>query len=405
MAMEPAALIREYLMLGLRFDRIESGYVDAFTGDPALRQTVSAEPAPDPAALARQAERLIAGLPDVPRRNGFDDARADYLQAHLRALASAGRKFAGENIGFVEEVRDYFDVDIAKGDAETYRQAHARLDELLGGTGPLAERMIAYRAGEEIPPQRLAECIEAFSSALRDRVRAEYPLPDTETIEYQVVTDKPWSGFNYYLGDYRSTVAVNADVKQLMSNLPRLVAHESYPGHHTEHCRKEAGLVRGLGQAEQTIFLVNTPQCLIAEGLADLALHVAIGEGWGRWAADVYADLGLRFDGERAEAISEATAALAGVRQDAALMLHDEHRDADEVADFLRRWLLVTDERARQMLRFLSSPLWRAYTSTYVEGYRLLRAWLDERPAGVSVIQRFGRLLDEPLIPSALRIG
>jgi hypothetical protein len=83
-------------------------------------------------------------------------------------------------------------------------------------------------------------------------------------------------------------------------------------------------------------------------------------------------------------------------------MLHDEHRDPDEVAAFLRRWLLLDDARARQMLRFLSSPLWRAYTSTYVEGYRLLRQWLDDRPAGVSLVERFGRLLDEPLIPSAL---
>jgi hypothetical protein len=263
--------------------------------------------------------------------------------------------------------------------------------------------MEAYRTAEEIPPNRLAECIEAFSSALRDRVRAEYPLPDTETVVYQVVTDQPWSGFNYYLGDYRSTVAVNADVKQLMSNLPRLVAHESYPGHHTEHCRKEAGLVNRKGHAEQTIFLVNTPQCLMAEGLADLALHAAIGPGWGHWAAEIYADLGLRFDGERAEAVSEASAALAGVRQDAALMLHDEHRDGDEVTAFLRRWLLVNDTRARQMLRFLSSPLWRAYTSTYVEGYRLLRGWLEAPPDGVSLAERFGRLLDEPLIPSALR--
>ncbi|MCV7259702.1 DUF885 domain-containing protein [Mycobacterium shimoidei] len=400
--MEPAALIREYLLLGLRFDRVESGYVDAFTGDPALRRAVADEPAPDPADLARQAERLLAALPDTPRRNGFDQARADYLGVHLRALACAGRKFAGADVGFVEEVREYFDVDIGKGDVDTYRQAHARLDELLGGTGPLVERMIAYRAADEIPPDRLAECIDAFSSALRDRVRAEYPLPDTETVEYHVVTDKPWSGFNYYLGDFRSTVAVNADLKPLMSNLPRLVAHESYPGHHTEHCRKEAGLVKRHGQAEQTIFLVNTPQCLMAEGLADLALYAAIGPGWGRWAAEIYADLGLRFDGERAEAVSEASAALAGVRQDAALMLHDEHRDIDEVAQFLRRWLLVDDARARQMLRFLSSPLWRAYTSTYVEGYRLLRRWLDDRPAGVSLTERFGRLLDEPLIPSSL---
>jgi hypothetical protein len=400
---ESAALIREYLLLGLRFDRIESGYVDAFTGDPALRQAVLAEPAPDPAGLFRQAERLLAALPNIPHSNGFDQARADYIGAHLRALACAGRKFAGEGIGFVDEVHDYFDVHIAKGEVDTYRQAHARLGDVLGGDGPLAERMEAYRAAEEIPPNRLAECIAAFSSALRDRVRAEYPLPDTETVEYQVVTDQPWSGFNYYLGDYRSTVAVNADVKQLMSNLPRLVAHESYPGHHTEHCRKEAGLVNGKGHAEQTIFLVNTPQCLMAEGLADLALYAAIGPGWGHWASEIYADLGLRFDGERAEAVSEASAALAGVRQDAALMLHDEHRDADEVAAFLRRWLLVNDARARQMLRFLSSPLWRAYTSTYVEGYRLLRRWLDDRPDGVSLAERFGRLLDEPLIPSALR--
>jgi hypothetical protein len=400
---EATALIREYLLLGLRFDRVESGYVDAFTGDPTLRQAVSAEPAPDPATLVRQAERLIAALPDVPRCNGFDQARADYLGAHLRALACAGRKFAREDVGFVDEVHAYFDVHITKGDVEAYRHAHARLDEVLGGRGSLADRMDAYRAGEEIPPDRLGECIDAFSSALRDRVRTEYPLPDTETVAYQVVTDKPWSGFNYYLGNYRSKVAVNADIKQLMSHLPGLVAHESYPGHHTEHCRKEAGLVNRKGQAEQTIFLVNTPQCLMAEGLADLALYAAIGPGWGRWAADIYADLGLRFDGERAEAVSEASAALAGVRQDAALMLHDEHRDADEVAAFLRRWLLVTDARAQQTLRFLSSPLWRAYISTYVEGYRLLRGWLDDRPSGMDLTERFGRLLDEPLIPSTLR--
>ncbi|MFN8090325.1 MAG: DUF885 domain-containing protein [Mycobacterium sp.] len=402
--MRPPELIREYLKLGLRFDRIENGYVDAFTGDPLLRAEVADEPSPQPAELALQAQRLLAALADVPRRDGFTDARADFVGAHLRALACAARKFAGERVGFVEEVRDYFDVDISRGDPDRYRAAHVRLDEVLGGSGPLAERMEAHRVSEEIPPARLEECIHAFSSALRDIVRRTYPLPESEAIVYEVVTDKPWSGFNYYEGEYRSTVAVNADLKQQMSNLPRLVAHESYPGHHTEHCRKEAGLVAAGGQAEQTIFLVNTPQCLMAEGLADLALYASVGPGWGLWASEIYADLGLRFDGERAESLSEAAAALADVRQDAALMLHDEHRDVDDVVAYLRRWLLVDDARARQMIRFLSSPLWRAYTSTYVEGYRLLRTWLDARPAGVSLAERFGRLLDEPLIPSALRL-
>ncbi|MEZ0359250.1 DUF885 domain-containing protein [Mycobacterium sp. SA01] len=402
--MQPGTLIRDYLTLGLRFDRIEEGYVDSFTGDPELRRAVAGEPAPEPAELARQADRLLTELPAVARVDGFTDQRADFIGAHLRALQFSARKFAGEEVGFVDEVRNYFDVEISRGDPERYRAAHARIDEVLGGSGPLADRMEAHRRSDEIPPERLEECIHAFSSALRDTVRATYPLPDAETIVYEVVTDKPWSGFNYYNGNYTSTVAVNADLKQQMANLPRLVAHESYPGHHTEHCRKEAGLVAGQDQQEQTIFLVNTPQCLMAEGLADLALYAAVGPGWGSWAGDIYADLGLRFDGERAEALSEATAALADVRQDAALMLHDEHRDVDDVVAFLQRWLLVDDTRARQMLRFLSSPLWRAYTSTYVEGYRLLRGWLDDRPAGVGLTERFGRLLDEPLIPSALRV-
>ena len=397
--MDSATLIHEYLLLGLRFDRVEEGYVDSFTGDPALRRAVESEPTPDPADLARTAERLLAEVPG----SGLEQQRADYLAAHLKALACAGRKFAGQDVGFVEEVRDYFDVDIVKGDPERYREAHRKLDEALGGTGDLAERMQSYRSGEEIPPERLEECIHAFSSALRDKVRADFPLPDAETINYEIVTDKPWSGFNYYEGDYRSTVAVNADLKQQMSGLPRLVAHESYPGHHTEHCRKEFGLVARKNQTEQTIFLVNTPQCLMAEGLADLALYAAIGPDWGQWATEIYADLGLRFDGERAVAVSTAAAALADVRQDAALLLHDEHRDVDDVVAFLQRWQLTSDARARQSLRFLSSPLWRAYTSTYVEGYRLLRAWLDDRPADVTLIERFGRLLDEPLVPSALR--
>ena len=401
--MDSDRLIREYLKLGLRFDRVEEGYVDSFTGDPELRRAVADEPAPDPADLAAQARRLLDDLASTPRTGVFTEQRADYLTAHLRALDSAGRKFAGEEIGFVDEVHSYFDVNIARGDEDRYRAAHLLIDEALGGSGPLAERMYAERKSDEIPPDRVADAIGAFSSALRDIVRATYPLPDSETVVYEVVTDKPWSGFNYYEGDYRSRVAVNIDLKQQMSHLPALIAHESYPGHHTEHCRKEAGLVAGLGQAEQTIFLVNTPQCLMAEGLADLALYAAVGPGWGRWAQEIYADLGLRFDGERSEALTAARADLAGVRQDAALMLHDEGRDADDVVAFLKRWLLVDDTRARQMLRFLSSPLWRAYTSTYVEGYRLLRAWLDGRPDGVGLTERFGRLLDEPLIPSSLR--
>ena len=47
-----ADLIREYLLLGLRFDRVEPGYVDSYIGDPALHRAVQGEPAPKPDDLA-----------------------------------------------------------------------------------------------------------------------------------------------------------------------------------------------------------------------------------------------------------------------------------------------------------------------------------------------------------------
>lgn len=391
-------LVTEYLRLGLAFDRLEDGFVDAFTGDPALRREVQNAPAPEPRQLARRAAELRAGLADA----GLSAERTEFLDAHLRALECSGRKFAGDDIGFVEEVRAYFDVDIAPGDVENYRDAHRQMDEVLAGTGPLAERVVAHRKADEIPPERLSACVEAFSGALRELVRDRYPLPDHEHVTYEVVGDKPWSGFNYYLGNYHSRVAINSDLKQHMTHLPVLIAHESYPGHHTEHCRKEAGLVAA-GQAEQTLFVVNTPQCLMAEGLADLALESIVGPGWGKWAQEIYADLGLRFDGERAERLSTASAELISVRQDAALLLHDQHRSQDEVAEFLQTWSLTTPERARQSLRFLSSPLWRAYISTYVEGYRLLGSWLNKAVDADDRADRFRRLLDEPLTPRALR--
>lgn len=396
--MDETTLVREYLLLGLRFDRLVPGFVDAYTGDPGLRRQTENEPRPDPAGLAARATTLRTEVPGA----GLSAERATFLDVHLRALETSGRTFAGEDVGFVEEVAAYFDVEIAMGEQESYLAAHRAIAAELPGDGPLAARLNAARALEEIPPERLTECVHAFSSALRDRVRTQFALPSDETVTYEIVGDKPWSGFNYYLGGNHSKVAINSDLKQRMSGLPHLVAHESYPGHHTEHCRKEAGIVAA-GQAEQTLFLVNTPQCLMAEGLADLGLEAVVGPGWGRWAQEVFADLGLRFDGARAERLAAASAQLLSVRQDAALMLHAQGADPDDVVAYLQRWLLAPAPRARQVLRFLSDPLWRAYTTTYVEGYRLLHTWLEARPAEEPMGERYRRLLDEPLVPSAVR--
>ena len=388
----------EYVRLGLRFDRLESGFVDAYTGDPRVRAQVETEPAPTPQLLRDQARDLLRELDSA----GLPADRTDFLRGQLTGLECTARKLSGEPVAFADEVRSYFQVDAVLGDPAVYAAAHKELDALLPGGGSLAERYAAHRRREECPPDRLEAAVHALSSALRDRVRGQYGLPELETVRYEVVTDKPWSGFNYYEGDYRSRVAINADLPHRLSQLPHLVAHESYPGHHTEHCRKELGLVERADRAEHTVFLVNTPECLMAEGLADLGVQASIGEGWGTWAAEILGDLGLRFDGDLAERLAAAAAPLNRVRQDAAVLLHDRGAGTDEVVAYLQRWSLVSAERAAQQIRFLTDPLWRAYISTYVEGYDLLARWLAARPAGQSVADRFVRLLDEPLTPRAV---
>src|SRR4051794_26954939 len=388
----------EYVRLGLRFDRLESGFVDAYTGDPRIRAEVADESAPTPQGLRDQARDLLRELDAA----GLPADRADYLRGQLTGLECTARKMSGEPVGFVDEVAAYFQVDVDLGDPAVYAAAHAELEALLPGGGTLAERYAAHRRREECPPDRLETAVHALSSALRDLVRGRYGLPEVETVNYEVVTDQPWSGFNYYEGDFRSRVAINADLPHRLSHLPHLVAHESYPGHHTEHCRKELGLVERADRIEHTIFLVNTPECLMAEGLADLGVEASVGEGWGPWAAEILGDLGLRLDGDLAERLAAAAAPLNRVRQDAAVLLHDRGADADEVIAYLQRWSLVSAERATQQLRFLTHPLWRAYISTYVEGHDLLTCWLTGRPADQAVEDRFLRLLDEPLTPRAV---
>ncbi|WP_324276085.1 DUF885 domain-containing protein [Blastococcus brunescens] len=386
------------MRLGLRFDRLEPGFVDAYTGNPAVRAKVADEPAPTPSGLRDQARTLLRELDSA----ALPGDRADYLRGQLTGLECTARKMSGEPVGFVDEVMAYFQVDVVLGDPAVYSAAHAELDTLLPGSGPLAERYAAHRRREECPSARLEAAVHALSSALRDRVRGRYGLPEVETVRYEVVTDKPWSGFNYYEGGFRSRVAINADLPHRLSQLPHLVAHESYPGHHTEHCRKEQGLVGRADRTEHTVFLVNTPECLMAEGLADLGVQASVGEGWGPWSAEILGDLGLRFDGHLAERIAAAAAPLSRVRQDAAVLLHDRGADAGEVSAYLQRWSLVSAERAAQQIRFLTDPLWRAYICTYVEGYDLLSRWLAARPEEQSVADRFLRLLDEPLTPRAV---
>jgi hypothetical protein len=149
--------------------------------------------------------------------------------------------------------------------------------------------------------------------------------------------------------------------------------------------------------------LINTPGCIISEGIASLAEEVLLGaDGIIPFRHEhVYPAAGITVDSDQEAAIRAAAAALKAVPANAALMLHADGRSEADVLSYLMRYGLVTEQSARKRLEFISDPLWRAYIFTYHAGYDLLGAWLDagmpdERQA------RFRTLLTEQVYPSVI---
>lgn len=381
-------MVTGYLDVAADLDRLLPGLLDVHGARPAGQGASASD-------LVRSAGRLARAVPDL-----MEPARGDFLRGQLVACEWTARRLVGQAVPYRLEVQAAFGVRIVPGSPDVYRAAHRELDELLPGPGVLADRIAAHRVREEIPRARLDDAVHALSGALRGRMAAWAPLPAGERVDRRIVEDAPWTALHHYRGGYASTVTINAGARLRCSQLAQLLAHEVYPGHHTERCRKEAGLVAA-GWDEHRVVVANTPQSLVAEGAADMGLDVVVGPGWGPWVAEVLAEVGLVFDGELAERVDAVTSVLARARQDAALLLHGDRASDDEVLAYLRRWLLVGEARAAAVLRFLRHRIWRTYTTTYVEGPALVRSWLGSgAPA-----DRLLRILDEPLTPWALRDG
>jgi len=397
--------VGRYLLLGLGTGRHIEGLVDAYYGPPALAERVALGPAPAPGRLVDDARALIAALDGgapLGGDNGTEPVaesasrRRRWLRAQTVGLLTTARRLAGESIGYEEEVESCYGVRPRPVPEDELASAHRRLEEAVPGSGPIGERLIAWRESHAVAPELLPGAIDSLAQDLRERTQRLFGLPDGEHIDFELVTDKPWSGFNTYLGGLRSRVSVNLDLPVLSTSLAHLVAHEAYPGHHTEHCRKEVGLVRRRQWLEETIFLVGTPQCLLAEGLADLGLEVLLGPRPEPVVAEHLRPLGIRYDAEVVAAVSEASEALGAVRANAAWRLHAEGADPDTVVDEVARWALLPRPRAAKAVEFLLHPTWRAYITCYVDGLRLCRQFVAGDPT------RFGQLLSEQLVPADL---
>jgi hypothetical protein len=209
------------------------------------------------------------------------------------------------------------------------------------------------------------------------------------------VNEKHWYAFNDYRGGLQSRVEVNIDLPINAASVVALLAHELYPGHHTERTWKEVLLVRR-GHLEETLLPYGTPQCVITEGIAQLAMDIVIGEH-GALVADAFQEVGIAYDADLAWRFRQADEPLQRVIANVAVLIHADGVSHDDARVYLQRWELSTEERADQHVRFVMDRWGKAYIRTYTDGQDLCRHWVN------GDLARFKRLLTEQLTPADLQ--
>ena len=366
-----------YLQLGLRLGRHVDGLVDSYFGPPELAAAVEAAQPVDPHVLVADANALLDVLED------------GWLRDQVVGLRTYARVLAGEPLAYADEVEGCYGVRPTHTDEASFAAAHERLEELLPGEGTLAERHERWESSIRVPAERIERTIAAVIEEARAWTRGLVDLPDGEGVVLEIVRDEPWLAFCEYLGGYRSRISVNVDLPMSAFELLVLTIHETYAGHHTERCAKDATLVRGRGLLEETIVLVPTPQSLVAEGIAGLAPFLLLEGDGGPALAAVVNEAGVELDLAHALAVRRALEPCRWVGVNAASMLHEDGASRAEVHGYFMRWGLVTTQVADHAIRFLEEPTSRTYILTYSAGRDLCRAYVAAEPDG------FRRLLTE----------
>jgi hypothetical protein len=404
----PDAIASDYIVLCLRLEQHVPGFVDAYIGPADLKAQVELEQVRPVARLREDAASLNerAGSAEVD-----DPARRRWFAAQLAAIDAQLRALAGEPLPYSDHVATCFDHRMARRPDSVYTAAAARLAELLPGAGSVAARLAGWDARFVIPPPQLGAVIHRLVAVCRERAAPLFGLPPGEGLRVGLVTGQPWSGYNWYDGGLQSRVDINTDLPVHLRRLADTICHETYPGHHLEHAWKEADLVGVRGQLEASVQTINTPECLISEGLAELGRRFAsppdseadlLVELFGLAELPIAADPPAARDAaERTVALAAARATLGGASADAALLRHAEGMAHGDVLAYLRDVGLMDPDRAEKSLEFIEHPLWRTYVFVYSEGEALLEQWLEVVPEADRAA-RFGRLLHEQLTPGAI---
>jgi hypothetical protein len=401
-----------YVRLVLAVGQHDADYVDAYYGNPALKQETEAEKLPlaeiDTRAAALESDITKAALPATKGDAELWRQRKQYLQRQLASLRARVSMLQGKRLTFDQESQLLYDAVAPRHSDAEFAAIVAKLEARLPGDGPLIQRYEKFKEAFIIPKDRLDAVFKAAIRACRDRTMQYVELPPSESFTVEYVTGKSWGGYNWYQGNYRSLIQVNTDLPIYIDRAIDLACHEGYPGHHVYNVLLEKHLVRDRGWGEFTVYPLFSPQSLIAEGTANYGIDVAFSRderiGFERDALFPLARLGA----SRAQEYYDILALvdqLSYAGNEAARRYIDGQLDAKGAADWLEKYAMMPRARAEQRVKFFDQ--YRSYVINYNLGKDLVRAFIERRirsdKSPRAKWKEFTALLSSPRLPSGLK--
>lgn len=367
-----------FVKLALAIGQYDTSFVDAYQGPQAWADEAKANPA-SLAALSLEARGLLNDLQSLNEEDA-DPARKAMLEKQLVAAMTRIEMTQGNNYPFNEETRLLYDAVAPNYDLAEFDRALFDIGQLLPGSGSVASRVDEFRNSLAIPQDKLNEVFNAAIAECRKRTLAHYELPQGESFRLEFVTDKPWSGYNWYQGGYESLIQVNTDFPIIIDRAVDLGCHEGYPGHHTWNVLLERDVLKGKNWIEYSVYPLFSPLSVTAEGSANYGIELAFPEDEKiAFERDVLFPL-AGLDPEKAKTLGELNALrgrLAHARNHIAREYLDGRITREQAIVMTMKYSLTSRDRATQSVGFIET--YRGYVINYNLGKDLITEFVQRR--------------------------
>lgn len=403
-----------YVKLVLKIGQHDSDFIDDYFGPEEWKPEELIHDGTDTLIhkqLSEEADRLLDELENLAdfRADELETLRYRYLYKQLLAAKTKLFMISGVELSFDEESKALYDAVSPTYSEEHYNEIINNLNKILPGAGSVSERLNKFKESFIIPKEKLDAVFKAAIDECRKRTQRHIILPSNENFTIEYVTDKPWSGYNWYKGNSYSLIQINTDLPIFIDRAVDLAAHEGYPGHHVYNLLLEKNLYKEKGWVEFSVYILFSPQSLIAEGTANYGIDVAFpGESRIRFEKDVLFPL-AGLNPETADKYYRISALLEGLSyagNEAARNYLDGKLNKEETRNWLIKYSLMSPERAEQRIKFVEK--YRSYVINYNLGKDIVKKYIEAKDGTADNPEKrwelFEYLISTPQTPSGLGI-